>query len=83
MGSTERRKVHFFEMKCLRSLVGVSRIYKVWNKEVRRRAVIERELASREDQRVLRWFGMWQEWMSIPYGKKSVDGGSKRRSGTR
>ena len=30
---------------------------KVRNEEVRRRAGIERELASREDQRVLRWFG--------------------------
>ena len=27
------------------------------NEEVRRRALIERELASRADQRVLRWFG--------------------------
>ena len=32
-------------------------MYRVRNKEVRRRAVIERELASRADQRVLRWFG--------------------------
>ena len=30
---------------------------RVRNKEVRRRAGIERELASRADQRVLRWFG--------------------------
>ena len=30
---------------------------RVWNEEVRRRAGIERELASRADQRVLRWFG--------------------------
>ena len=29
----------------------------VSNEEVRRRAGIEMELASREDQRVLRWFG--------------------------
>ena len=29
----------------------------VKNEEVGRRAGIERELASREDQRVLRWFG--------------------------
>ena len=29
----------------------------VRNKDVRRRAGIERELASRADQRVLRWFG--------------------------
>ena len=45
------------EMKCLRSLVGVSRMDSVRNKEVRRRAGIESELASRVDQRVFRWFG--------------------------
>ena len=35
----------------------VSRRDRVRNEEVRRRAGIERELASRADQRVLRWFG--------------------------
>ena len=30
---------------------------RVRNEEVRRRAGVERELASRADQRVLRWFG--------------------------
>ena len=45
------------EMKYLRSLVGVSRMDRVRNEEVRKRAGIERELASRADQRVLRWFG--------------------------
>ena len=35
---------------------GVSRIDRVRNEEVRRRAGIERKLASRADQRVLRWF---------------------------
>ena len=43
-------------MKCLRSLVGVSRIDRVRNEEVRRRAGIEKELSSGADQRVLRWF---------------------------
>ena len=57
MRSAERRRVNVLEMKCLRSLVGVSRIDGVRNEEVRRRAGIERELASRADQRVLRWFG--------------------------
>ena len=42
-------------MKCLRSLVGVSQINRVGNEE-EWRAGIERELASRADQRVLRWF---------------------------
>ena len=57
MRSAERRKVNVLEMKCLRSLVGVSRMDRVRNEKVRRRAVIERELASRADQRVLRWLG--------------------------
>ena len=56
MGSAERRKVNVLEMKCLRRLVGVSRMDRVRNEEVRRRVGIERELASRADQRVLRWF---------------------------
>ena len=57
MRSAERRKVNVLEMKCLRSLVRVSQMDRVRNEDVRRRAGIERELASRADQRVLRWFG--------------------------
>ena len=57
MRSAERRNVNVIEMKCLRSLVGMSRMDKVRNEEVYRRAGIERELASRADQRVSRWFG--------------------------
>ena len=52
-----RRKVNVLEMKCLRSLVEVSRMDRVRNEEVHRRTGIEMELASRADQRVLRWFG--------------------------
>ena len=57
MRSAKRRKVNVFEMKCLRNLVGVSRMDRVNNEEVRIRAGIERELASRADKRVLKWFG--------------------------
>ena len=56
MRSAGRGKVNVLEMKCLRSLVGVSRMDGVGNEEVRRRAGMERELASGADQRVLRWF---------------------------
>ena len=45
------------EMKCLRSLVRVSRIDRVKNKEVRRSTGTVRELEKRVDQRVLKWFG--------------------------
>ena len=56
MRSAERTKVNVFETKCLRSLVGVSRMDRVRKEEVMR-AGIEREIASTADQRVLRWFG--------------------------
>ena len=58
MRSAERMKVNVLEMKCLRSLVGVSQMDRVRNEEVRGRAGIEKELASRADQRLLRWFGL-------------------------
>ena len=50
MKSAERRKVNILEIKCLRSLVGVSQMDRVRNEEVHRRAGIERELVSRADQ---------------------------------
>ena len=43
------------ETECLRNLFEVSRMGRVRNQEMRRRTGIERELASRADQRVLRW----------------------------
>ena len=52
MRSAERRKVNVLEMKCLRSLVGVSRMDSVRNDVVRRRAGMERELESRADQSI-------------------------------
>ena len=57
MRSAERRKVNVLEMKCLRSLVVASQMDRVRNKEVRGRAGIGWELASRADQRLLGWFG--------------------------
>ena len=44
MRSAERRKENVLEMKCLKSLVGVSRMDRVRNEEVRRRAGIEMKL---------------------------------------
>ena len=58
MSSDERRKVKVLEMKYLRSFVGVSRMDRVSNEEVRIEDLeIESDLASTADQRVLRWFG--------------------------
>ena len=55
---------------------------RVRNEEVRRRAGIERELVSRADQRVSRWFGHVVRMDEYRYGQKGVDGRSKWRTGT-
>ena len=51
------RKVNVLEKKCLRSMMRASRMDRVRIAEVRRRAGIERELASRMEKIVLGWFG--------------------------
>ena len=77
MRSAERRKVNVHEMKCLRSLVEVSRMDRGRKEEVRRRAGIEIELASRADQRVLRWFGHVERMDEYRMARGGVDVGSK------
>ena len=83
MRSADRRKVNVLEMKYLRSMVGVSRMDRVRNEEVRRRAGIERELASRADQRVLRWFGHVERMDEYRIARRvlmaEVSGGRVRR----
>ena len=46
-----------FEMKCLRSMTGVSRLDRVRNEVVRARTDVRREVAARIDKNVLRWIG--------------------------
>ena len=53
---TERQKLNVFEMNCLRSMTGVSRLDRVRNEVVRARTGVRRELAARVDVNVLRWF---------------------------
>ena len=52
MRSAERRKVNVLGIKCLTSLVEVSRLDRIRNDKVRRSAGIERELATRADQSI-------------------------------
>ena len=44
---------------------------------------IKRELVSRADQRVFRWFGHVERMERVPYGQKSVYGGRKCRADKR
>ena len=82
MRNTERRKENVLKIKCLRSLVGVSPLDRVRNEEVHRRAGIERELTSRADQRVLRWFGHVERMDEYRNIQKDVDSRSQWRTGT-
>ena len=52
-----RKKLNVFEMRCLRGMVGVTRLDKVRNEIVRRRAGVREDMAARVDKSVLRWFG--------------------------
>ena len=47
MKVTERQKLNVFEMKCLRSMTGVSRLDRVRNEVVRATAGVSRKLAAR------------------------------------
>ena len=63
MRSAERRKLNVLEKKCLRRLVGASRMDRGRNEEMCWRACIKRELASRERE-YSDGLGTWGEWMS-------------------
>ena len=52
---------------------------RVRNEEVRRRAGIEMELASRADQRVLRWFGHVERMDDYRMARRVLSGGRVRR----
>ena len=57
MKVTEGHKLNACEMKCLRSMTGISRFDRVRNDVVRVRTGVRRELVARVDMNVLRWFG--------------------------
>ena len=82
MKVTERQKLNVFEMKCLRSMTGVSRLDRVRNEVVRARTGVRRELAARVDVNVLRWFGHVERMDNERLLKKvmnaKVDGRSAR-----
>ena len=80
MKVTERQKLN--EMKCLRSMTGVSRLDRVRNEVVRARTGVRRELAARIDMNVLRWFSHEERMDNERLLKKvmnaKVDGRSAR-----
>ena len=71
-----------FEMKCLKSMTGVSQLDKVKNEVVRARTGERRELAARVNMNVLRWFSHVERMDNERLLKKvmnvKVDGRSAR-----
>ena len=57
MKEPDRKRLDVFEMRCLRSMAGVTRLDRLRNEEVRRRTGVERKLSERVDQKVLGWYG--------------------------
>ncbi len=80
---SERNRLDVFEMRCLRSMVGVTKMDRVRNEEVRRRTGIVMKMSEREDQRVLSWYGhlvgMGEERLTKRVWKAEVNGPNLRR----
>ena len=81
---TERQRLNVFEMKCLRSMAGESRLDRIRNEVVRARIDVRKELAATVDMNVLRWFGHVERMDNERQLKKvmnaKVDGRSVRES---
>ena len=60
MRSAERRKLTVLEMKCLRSLVGLSRMEKVRNEEVRRRIILKWRYRAERIREYRHSLAMWK-----------------------
>ncbi len=54
---SERNRLDVFEMRCLRSMVGVTRMERVRNEEVSSRAGIVRKMSETVDHKVSSWYG--------------------------
>jgi hypothetical protein len=78
----ERNKLDVMEMRCLRSMLGVSRMDRVRNVEVRQRTGVVKKLSERVDQSVLRWYGhmvrMDEERLTKKVWRAQVNGGRSR-----
>ena len=57
MGVAERKRLNVMEMRCLRSMCGVTRMDRVRNEEVRRRTGVLQEMSERAEKRLLQWYG--------------------------
>ena len=57
MKADDKKRLDVMEMRCLRSMCGVTRWDRIRNEEIRRRTGVLLELSKRAEQKGLRWFG--------------------------
>ena len=57
MKADDKKRLDVMEMRCLRSMCGVTRWDRLRNEEIRRRTGVLLELSKRAEQKGLRWFG--------------------------
>lgn len=55
MEAAQRKRLNVMELRCLRSMCGVTQMDCVANKEVQRKTEVVRELTHHTKQGVLRW----------------------------
>ena len=82
VSEVDKKKLNVFEMRCLRSMVGVSRIDRVRNQSVRNRSGVVDKLSNRVEKKVLGWFGhlerMNRDRFASKVWKSSVNGARPR-----
>ena len=82
MRKEDGNRLDVMEMRCLRSMCGVTRWDRVRNEEVRRRTGVLRELSQRAEQKGLQWFGHMERMNDDRMTKKimrSEVGGRRQR----
>ena len=66
----EKKKLNVFEMRCLRSMIGVSRVDRIRNNVIRQITGVERDLARKSEDSVLRWYGHMERMGNERLAKK-------------
>ena len=77
---SERKMLNVFEMRCLRSMIGVTRRDRVRNTVIREKTGMNVDLSGTADKSVLRWFGHMERMEEVRLTKKVMN---SRMSGNR
>ena len=78
----ERERLDVMEMKCLRSICGVTRLDRIENVELRRRVGVSRPMGVRAVEKLLSWFGHMERMKGERLTKRVYEsevGGARRR----